>query len=437
MVSPSSCKVEAELHLMRKVRLRVLLVLCVLYFIAFLDRANVAYAKLTMAPDLGFSEWTYGFGAGLFFLGYLLLEIPGALIVQRWGVRRWTSCILLSWGLCALGLSCIHTSTGFYVGRFLLGVAEGGLFPGFIVYLAHWIPSRHRAGAIATFVLASPVALAVGGPLAGLLLQIHWFGFAGWRWLSVVEAIPALVFSVLVWFMLPDRPTNASWLSANERRWLEARLEEERQSRLERNRIKVAHVFRQPIVIALCSIIFLANIGIQGFFLWLPTTVQRAAGLSASAASILSGIPFLVAVASVYVCSWSSDRSQKRALHIFAPLLLSGLIFPITALTRLSFGWLLFWLSASSAGIYGFGPSFFLVPSLILSESAAAAAVGLINMFAGLGGFAGPAVVGRMLQMGYPFPVVIKFLSACFFLAGLLCFGIRNKLGSPKLEGIV
>jgi ACS family tartrate transporter-like MFS transporter len=277
----------------------------------------------------------------------------------------------------------------------------------------------------------------VGGPLAGLLLQIHWFGLAGWRWLSIVEATPALVFSVLVWFLLPDRPTNASWLSANERCWLEARLKEECQFRLERNRIKAAQVFRQPIVIALCSIIFLANIGIQGFFLWLPTTVQRAAGLSASAASSLSGIPFLVAVASVYVCSWSSDHSQKRALHIFAPLLLSGLIFPITALTRLSFGWLLFWLCASSAAIYGFGPSFYLVPSLILNESAAAAAVGLINMFAGLGGFAGPAVAGRMLQMGYPFPLVIKFLSACFFLAGLLCFGIRNKLTPPKMQGVV
>jgi MFS transporter, ACS family, tartrate transporter len=421
---------------MRKIRLRILPFLSSLYFIAFLDRANVAYVKLTMAQDLGFSEWVYGFGAGLFFVGYLLLEIPGALIVQRWGVRRWTARILLTWGLCAVSLSFIQSATSFYIGRFLLGVAEGGLFPGIIVYLSRWVPARHRAKAIASFVLASPVALALGGPLAGMLLAIHWFGVAGWRWLLVVEGIPALVFAVLTWVTLPDLPGDASWLSEEERDWLIGCLNAERKASQEPTAAQIARVFRMPIVIALCAIIFLANIGIQGFFLWLPTTIQRASGLSAPIAAFLSGTPFVVATVSVLLCSWSSDHSGRRALHIYAPLMLSGLIFSITALYPLSFGWLLFWLCASSAAIYGFGPSFYLLPSIILNEPAAAATTGLINMFAALGGFVGPTVIGKMFQMGYSFPRVIEFLSTSFFLAGLLCFGVRSQLRGPLKRDI-
>jgi ACS family tartrate transporter-like MFS transporter len=419
---------------MRKIRRRILPFLSTIYFIAFLDRANVAYAKLTMAQDLGFSEWVYGFGAGLFFVGYLLLEIPGALIVQRWGLRRWTARILLTWGLCAISLSLVHTASSFYIGRFVLGVAEGGLFPGIIVYLSRWIPSRHRAKAIASFVLASPVALAIGGPLAGLLLSIRWLGVPGWRWLLIVEGIPALIFAVLTWFALPDLPADASWLSEGERTWLMDCLRAEHKANPESTTAQIVQVFRLPIVIVLCAIIFLANIGIQGFFLWLPTTVQRASGLSAPAAAVVSGSPFVVATISVLVCSWSSDRSGRRALHIYAPLMLSGIIFSVTALTSLSFGWLLFWLCASSAAIYGFGPSFYLLPSLILREPAAAAAIGLINMFAALGGFVGPTVIGKMFQMGYSFPRVIEFLSSCFFFAGALCFCVRRRLRDPLTQ---
>lgn len=422
---------EIERQVMRKIRWRVLFFLAVLYFIAFLDRANVAYAKLTMAPELGFSEWIYGFGAGLFFLGYLLLEIPGALIVQRWGARPWITAIMFSWGACALALGFIHSAASFYIGRFLLGIAEGGLFPGVIVYLSQWVPSRHRAGAIAIFTLASPAALAAGGPVAGLLLNIRWLGLSGWRWLCILEALPAVGFAILTWFLLPDSPRNVPWLSHDQRRWLLDRLEaddsQHQTSVLEETR----RVLRSPVVLALCAVILLANVGIQGFFLWLPTTVQRAAKLAPSFASLLSGIPFVVAVIAVLLCSWSSDRSQRRALHIYVPLLLSGIIFSITALTALPFGWLFFWLCASSAAIYGFGPSFYLVPSLIFHGRQAAAVVGLINMFAGLGGFIGPAVAGRLLQMGHPFSLVIRFLSVCFFLSGALCFLIRHRIQSP------
>jgi MFS transporter, ACS family, tartrate transporter len=419
---------NVERSVMRRIRWRILLPVALLYFIAFLDRANVAYAKLTMAPELGFSEWVYGFGAGLFFVGYLLPEIPGALIVERRGARRWVALIMLAWGSCALTLGFIHSAHAFYLGRFCLGVAEGGLFPGIIVYLSHWIPPRCGAGAIAVFTLASPAALAAGGPLAGLLLTIRWMGLSGWRWLSILEALPAIGFGILTWFTLPDNPRNVLWLPAVERSWLLEQLRKEEPPHQPSSLGEMSAIFRSTIVVLLCAIIFLANIGIQGFFLWIPTTLQRAAGLTASRASLLSGIPFAVAVVSVLICSWSSDRSQRRALHIYLPLLLSGIIFSLTSLDGLRFSWLFLLLCFSSAAIYGFGPSFYLVPSLILRGRQAAAVVGLINMFAGLGGFAGPAIVGRVLAMGYPFSMVVRFLSCCFLLAGALCFLIRRRI---------
>lgn len=417
---------DVERATMRKVRRRVLPFISLLYFIAFLDRANVAYGRLTMAPDLGFSEWVFGFGAGLFFLGYVLLEIPGALIVEGYGARRWTARILVSWGICTICLGFIHTAHQFYIWRFVLGTAEAGFFPGMIVHLTHWVPSRYRARAIAAFVIASPVALAVGGPIASLLLPLHWLQLAGWRWLFILEGVPAIALGIVTWFFLTDRPGSAKWLTMEERSWLEQRLMEERLAQAGQARVAPLHALRSPVVITLCLIIFLANVGIQGFFLWLPVTVQRASGLSAPLAAFVSGLPFVVAVVSVVVCSWSSDQTNERIRHTWIPLVLAGLIFSLTASGVSSFAWLLFLLCASGAAIYAFGPSFYMLPTLILSESAAAAAIGLINICAGLGGFAGPSLVGWLLNDGYSFSLTVLLLSACFFLAGTVTFSIRR-----------
>ena len=411
---------------MRKIRLRILPFVSLLYFTAFLDRANVAYGRLTMAPDLGFSEWVFGLGAGLFFLGYVLLEIPGALIVQKYGARRWTTRILVTWGICTICLGFIHTARQFYMGRFILGAAEAGFFPGMIVYLTCWVPSRYRASAIATMVIASPVALALGGPIASTLLQIRWFGLAGWRWLSILEGVPAIALGIVTWFFLTDRPEAANWLTADEQNWLEADLKTE-QSTKAAHRIAWLQTLRSPVVTALCAIIFLANVGIQGFFLWLPVTVQRASGMSVPMTALVSGLPFLVAVASVVLFSWSSDKTNKRLPHIYVPLILAGLIFPLTAIRGLGTASLLLLLCASAAAIYAFGPSFYILPTLIFGDAAAAAAIGLINIFAGLGGFAGPSMVGWILDAGHPFSFAVIALSLSFFLAGALTFSIRHQ----------
>jgi ACS family tartrate transporter-like MFS transporter len=422
---------------MAKVGRRVLPLVFLLYVVAFLDRANVAYAKLTMTVDLGFSEAVYGFGAGVFFAGYLLLEIPGALIVEKWGARRWIARILVSWGICTIIVGFVHTANQFYVSRFILGAAEAGFFPGIMVHLNHWFPSRYRARAMARFVIASPIALTIGGPIAGLILKLHWFNLPGWRWVFILEGIPAIILGFVTLYAMTDRPRDAAWLKPEEREWLQGELDGETKRKLAHGRFTVWQTLRHPTVLLLALVIFLANVGIQGFFLWLPTTVHKASGFSPSLSSVISGLPFAVAVGAVLFMSWSSDRTGERCFHTAIPLLLSALIFPLTTLPNLSLGWLLFWLCASSAAIYGFGPSFWVLPTLTLGESAGAAALGFVNMFAGLGGFVGPTVVGSILTANHSYNVAVFFLSLCFLFAGLVTLAMRDRItGKRQMAGV-
>jgi len=416
---------------LRKVRRRILPFIFLLYVVAFLDRANVAYAKLSMSADLGFSEAVYGFGAGVFFVGYLLLEVPGALIVNRWGARRWFARILLSWGICTLFVGFVQTPRQFYFSRFLLGVAEAGFFPGVIVYLNQWFPPQYRARAVARFIMATPIALTIGGPISGLILQLDWFGLPGWRWVFILEGLPAIILGFVTWMYMTDRPNQARWLKPEERDWLCKELEAEARAKAGFGKITVFQALRQRNVIVLALMTFFANIGIQGFFLWLPTTLQKASGLPPYLSATISGLPFAVAVVSLLLFSWSTDRTGERHFHTAIPLILAGLIFPITTLPSLSFGWLLFWLCVSSFAIYGFGPSYWVLPTVTLRESAAAAAVGFINIFSGLGGFVGPTLIGAILTAQVPFRVVVFLLSFCFVCSGALTFALRGRTSDP------
>lgn len=411
---------------MRKIRWRILPLMFLIYAVAFLDRANVAYAKLTMSADLGFSEAVYGFGAGVFFAGYLILEIPGALIVEKWGGRRWFARILISWGICATLVGLIKTPAQFYVTRFFLGLAEAGLVPGAVVYLNQWFPRKYRAGAMGRFFMASPIALAVGAPISGWILKFNWGGIPSWRWVFCLEAIPSIVLGVVTLFIMTDRPQDAGWLEPKELEWVRDELELEKREKASLGRISAWQVFGQRNVIILAAITLTANIGISGFFLWLPTTVQKASGLPPYLSAMISGLPFAVAVTSQWFFSWSSDRTRERYLHTAVPLILSGLIFPITTLPSLSVRWLLFWLCVSSFAIYGFGPSYWVLPTLTLGESAAAAALGFINICTGVGSFVGPTLVGKMLTLGYSFSTTVFLMSLAFIAAGVLTFGLRR-----------
>jgi MFS transporter, ACS family, tartrate transporter len=414
----------AETSAMKKVSARVMPLVFLLYLIAFIDRANVSYAKLTMLANLGFSEAVYGLGAGLFFAGYVLLEIPGGLIVQRWGARLWMTRIMITWGLCTSLVGMSRTAHEFYATRFLLGVAEGGFFPGIVVYLNEWFPPKYRASALARYVMAGPIALALGGPLAGLILKAQWMGLPGWRWVFILEGVPALAVGVTLPFVMTDRPQQACWLTQNEQEWIIQELAEEKRLKAHSSKITTWSVLYHPAILLLSAVTFIANIGIAGFFLWLPSRVQQASGFSAYLSSAVSGLPFLAAVAGQLFFGWSSDRMQERVWHTAIPLALAGILFPITAYPYLPFTGVLFWLCASSAMIFGFGPPYWTLPALIIGDTPAAAGLGLVNAFSGLGGFVGPTIVGAVLTAGYPFLVAVIFLSACFLGASALTMSL-------------
>src|SRR4051812_36618859 len=217
--------------LRRKVAWRVLPLVFLIYIVAYLDRANVGFAKLRMANDLKFSEEVFGLGIGIFFIGYLILEIPGALLVERWSARKWFARILISWGFISALTAFVRTPMQFYVARFLLGVAEAGFFPGIIVFFTHWFASRDRARALSGLIMAVPFSLALGAPVSGLLLKVNWHGVAGWKWLFLLEGLPAVILGVATLFLLTDRPRDAKWLALHERDWLQGKLDAESQEK--------------------------------------------------------------------------------------------------------------------------------------------------------------------------------------------------------------
>jgi MFS transporter, ACS family, tartrate transporter len=404
----------------RKIARRILPFTFALYVIAYLDRANVAFAKLPMAADLGFSEAVYGFGAGIFFLGYLLLEIPGGIIVERWSARLWMARILITWGLCSLLVGFIHTPTQFYITRTLLGIAEGGFFPGVVVYLTHWFISRDRAKAMAGFITAAPASLALGSPVSALLLRLDWLGMAGWRWMFVLEALPALLFGFISLYYMTDHPKDAAWLAAEEREWIAAELEKERRQKKPLGHLKLLEGLRQRDVFLLAGTTCFANIGIFAYVLWLPSMIHKASGFSVTLSTVCSALPFVLALISIHLFARSSDRTGKRKLHTLVPLVSAAIFFTLSAVPGQPLPLVLLWLCLTGAVAFSWGVSFWIMPSLIFGEGNAAASVGLINIFSALGSFIGPTVVGFLLAKDFPFSLAVAFLSSCFLIAAVL-----------------
>src|SRR4051812_34879287 len=258
----------------RKVARRLLPLIFVLYVVAYLDRVNLSFARLQMLPDLGLSDTVYGWAAGVFFVGYLLLEIPGALLVEHWSARKWFARILITWGLCSMGMALVRTENQFYLARFLLGLAEAGFFPGVIVYLTHWFPRRERARALAGLVFGVPVSLALGSYTSGLLLREDGLGLAGWQWMFLVEGAPAVLLGVAVPFLLPDRPADARWLSPLEREWLENALAAERRETAGAEPMTLGRALRQPTVWLLALGIMAINTGGYALAFWLPAEIK-------------------------------------------------------------------------------------------------------------------------------------------------------------------
>ncbi len=428
----------------RKAYFRLLPLLFVCYVIAYVDRANVAIAKLTMTRDLpGFDNAVIGFGAGLFFIGYFLLEIPGTLIVEKWSARKWISRIMITWGIMAALTAAVKTPTQFYSIRFLLGLAEAGFFPGVIVYLTHWFPSRDRTTAFACFLVATPIAQITSPKISNALLKIgtdevingvavhhpELWGLEGWQWVYIAWGLPAVVLGVIVLFALTDRPGQARWLTADERSALEAELEKEKADRRGRHRMTLLQAFRNTKVILLAGAYFFCVTGNYGLEFFLPSILQRWYGLKLDTITWLVLLPPLLALAGQLFVGWNSDRTKERHFHVVVPIVLGSIALGLTPMTQGSLPFTIICFMIAFAGFKSYQPAFWSLPTLFLSETARAGSIGLINSVGNLGGFLGPYVLGKVENITGSFVGGIYFLSISTFVSAviILLLGVGRK----------
>jgi ACS family tartrate transporter-like MFS transporter len=381
-----------------KVTRRLIPFLFLLYVVAFLDRVNVGFAALQMKADLGLSDAVYGLGAGIFFLGYFVFEVPSNLILERVGPRWWIARIMISWGVISSCMMFVRGEAAFHALRFLLGVAEAGFFPGMILYLTYWFPAAERARAVALFMTATAMAGVVGGPISGALLEMDGIGgLAGWQWLFLLEGLPAVALGFVVLAVMTDRPEQARWLEAHERSWLAARIAAEHESVAARHGTGLRLAFAQPRVWSLGVLYFALVLSIYGVSLWLPQIVAGLASMSAFTVGLVTAVPYLVASIGMVVVGRHSDRTGERRWHIAGPALVGALGFAASA----SFehpALALASLSLAALGIWSALGPFWTLPPSFLAGTAAAGGIALINSVGNLGGFAGPYALGLLKQ---------------------------------------
>jgi MFS transporter, ACS family, tartrate transporter len=395
---------------------RLLPFLCLCYVVNFLDRVNVSFAALHMNEDLGFSPSVYGAGAGIFFVGYILFEIPSNLALQRFGARIWIARIMISWGLIACAMALVHSETSFYVMRFLLGVAEAGFFPGIILYLTYWFPAAERARIVALFMAAVPLATVVGGPLSGALLELHGLGgLKGWHWLFIIEGLPAIVLGLIALKFLDDGPEHARWLTAAERRALTATLAAEAKVTRETGYAGLGQALTRPRVLTLGLLYFCIVVGLYGIGFWMPQVIQTF-GLDPLEIGFLTAVPYLFAAIVMVLWGAGSDRSGERIWHVALPLLLGGAAFAWSAFTGPL--WLtMVALTLATLGIYAAIGTFWSLPMAILTGTGAAAGLALVNSMGNLAGLVSPTLIGIIKQ------TTGSFTAARLFLAGALLLG--------------
>jgi ACS family tartrate transporter-like MFS transporter len=383
-----------------KARRRLIPFLFLLYIVAYLDRINVGFAALQMNQALGFSATVYGFGAGIFFLGYVLFEIPSNVILARVGARLWIARIMITWGLVSSAMMFVRNAQGFYILRLLLGVAEAGFFPGIIFYLTRWFPARERARTIAAFMTATVMAGAIGGPISGALLSLNDFGgLAGWQWLFLLEGVPAIVLGVVVLKVLAERPEEATWLTEQERATLAACLREDASAqRHETTRTAL----RNGRTWLLAAVYFTIPVVLYGIGFFLPQMLKAASRSTDFIVGLLSAVPYAAGAIAMVVVGRHSDRAGERRWHVLVPALVSaGGLALSTASTGVT--WSVVTLSIAMAGLVSmFGPFWALATSTMGGEGAAAS-IALINSVANTGGFIGPFVLGAINDATHSF----------------------------------
>jgi MFS transporter, ACS family, tartrate transporter len=395
----------------RLIGLRLLPFLFVLYITNYIDRTSVAYAAMGMSRELKFSDQVFGFGAGIFFISYVALQMPGALLVERWSARRMISASMIAWGSLTALTALVHTPTQLYAARFVLGAAEAGFFPGVIVYLSRWFIREDRAKATSNFMAAIPLSYVIASPLAGWTLSHSWFRVQGWRWLFVLEGMPAIVLGIVAFFYLTDWPREAAWIAAEQKVWIEETLREEKSAT--EQTMSIRQVLRSRTVLMLAGVSFLNYFVSYSFAFWFPTMLKRLSGFSDVRVGLFGALPYLACFILMQVNGWHSDRSRERHWHSAVPVFIAavGLIGLITQSRSVPLSLLLFTLLGIGSSYL---PVLWAIPTEILSQKAAAAAVGMISAVGSIAGFAGPYLFGYLNTRtgSFSYGLVVMTLSA-------------------------
>lgn len=417
----------------RKVTLRLIPFLFLCFFISILDRVNISFAALQMNEDLGFSNAVYGLGAGIFFLGYFLLEVPGSAIMTRIGARRWISRIMISWAIIAILMAFVTEPWQFYTARFLLGVAEASFYPCMVYYLSGFFQSKHHAKAIAAFMLAIPGANAVGAPLSTFLMQINWLNLAGWQWLFILEAVPALVLGIICFFYLDDRLEDVKWLKPEEKKWLLDVTQKEKEAKQQVKHYTFAQALKDRDVLILSAGYFCWMFGYYGINMFLPTLSQsmsESLSITTQGLGWLLGLMYAIAMVAMILVGNHSDKKNERRWHVAACLTTSAIAMiasSYVAESNIILSFVL--LTIALCGAFGAYSPFWAIPPSFLTESAAAGAIALINSIGNLGGFFGPYAVGYIRDTTGSFTMSMIFLGISMILSSLIIIFLVKQSG--------
>ena len=423
---------EFQRRTILKVSWRLLPLIVVAYLVAYIDRTNVAFAALTMNKDLGISAYMYGLGAGIFFLGYALFEVPSNIVLEKVGARRWIARIMITWGILSGLMAATTGPISFLVLRFLLGVAEAGFFPGIILYFTYWFPAQYRGRVISTLFIAVPLGNALASVVSGAILEMDGvWGLHGWQWVFIIEALPAMLLAFVVLMLMTDRPAVAHWLNADEKEWLETELGAERAKIETAGRLTLWRALTDARVLILAMIYFTSVIAGYGITFFLPQIV-KGLGHSNFVTGLLTAIPYVIGVIGLICWGHSSDRRKERRWHLIVASLVAAIGLAGTAFFTGS-AWALVTMSVAAVGLYGSRPCFWPMPSLFLTGAAAAGGIALINSIGNLGGYVGPFIVGWIKQSTDSFEMGVYFLAGCALTSALITYFATRATGAARV----
>lgn len=428
---PEAADAELGRRTVRKVARRLVPFMGLLYLVNYLDRTNIGFAKLTMSEDLGLSETMYGVAAGVFFIGYLLLEVPSNLALHKFGARRWMARIMITWGVVASAMAFVPNPASLYVLRFLLGVAEAGFFPGMILYLTYWFPRRERAKLTALFMVAIPVSSIVGSPMSAAIIQYGdgFLGLEGWRVMFLLEGLPAIVLAFVTWFYLTDRPAKAAWLDDDERDWLARTMQAEEEHTSKRFHWPLRRSLTDPRILALAAVYFGVVYGLYALSFFLPTIVAGFAetfntDFSLVQTGLIVAVPYLIGTVAMVLWSRHSDHTQERVWHTAAPIALGAVSIPVALYLGSPFA-VMVAVSVTSIGIFGALPVFWSLPSAFLVGAGAAGGIALINSLGNLSGFAAPYITGALSDATGDNKAGLWVVGGAMMLAAILTLVLR------------